>query len=233
VQPELHRGQPAACMFLAAGNPSARPQHGGPWRCVCFCCCRIFNGASFVFFSFIGFDCVSTLAEEVKNPAVDMPVGIVGCISVVGIICECGVVQLGASGCSVLGVVEVRFCDGLTAAGVHTPMGVLCLLSGLTQRETRTCLLGYGWLTAQSPEPASLLLLAAAACCCPRRLPDVSLPGDDGTLLRSGCRRLFCDSLLTSRPAVGAVPRGSRGCAGVSLGLAGPLGVFFLLARII
>jgi len=35
-----------------------------------------------------GFDCVSTLAEEVKNPAVDMPVGIVGCISVVGVICE-------------------------------------------------------------------------------------------------------------------------------------------------
>ncbi len=42
-----------------------------------------------MFFSFIGFDCVSTLAEEVKNPAVDMPVGIVGCISFVGIICEC------------------------------------------------------------------------------------------------------------------------------------------------
>lgn len=34
-------------------------------------------------YSFIGFDCVSTLAEEVKNPAVDMPVGIVGSISVV------------------------------------------------------------------------------------------------------------------------------------------------------
>ena len=27
----------------------------------------IFNGASFVFFSFIGFDCVSTLAEEVRR----------------------------------------------------------------------------------------------------------------------------------------------------------------------
>jgi APA family basic amino acid/polyamine antiporter len=32
----------------------------------------IFNGASFVFFSFIGFDCVSTMAEEVKKPARDM-----------------------------------------------------------------------------------------------------------------------------------------------------------------
>jgi amino acid transporter len=34
----------------------------------------IFDGAAFTFFSFIGFDCVSTLAEEVKNPALDMPV---------------------------------------------------------------------------------------------------------------------------------------------------------------
>jgi APA family basic amino acid/polyamine antiporter len=56
-----------------------------------FFCCRvsgIFSGASFVFFSFIGFDCVSTLAEEVKNPSVDMPVGIVGCISFVTVVCK-------------------------------------------------------------------------------------------------------------------------------------------------
>ncbi|KAI8465522.1 MAG: amino acid permease-domain-containing protein [Monoraphidium minutum] len=46
----------------------------------------IFEGASFVFFSFIGFDCVSTMAEEVKNPAVDMPIGIVSCITFVTII---------------------------------------------------------------------------------------------------------------------------------------------------
>lgn len=43
----------------------------------------IFQGGSFVFFSFIGFDAVSTLAEEVGNPRFDMPVGIVGCISLV------------------------------------------------------------------------------------------------------------------------------------------------------
>lgn len=43
----------------------------------------IFNGASFVFFSFIGFDAVSTLAEEVGRPQFDMPVGIVGCIALV------------------------------------------------------------------------------------------------------------------------------------------------------
>jgi hypothetical protein len=39
-------------------------------------CAGIFNGASFVFFSFIGFDCVSTLAEEVSRctcPLVAVP----------------------------------------------------------------------------------------------------------------------------------------------------------------
>lgn len=46
----------------------------------------IFQGASFVFFSFIGFDCVSTMAEEVKKPARDMPIGIVSCITFVTII---------------------------------------------------------------------------------------------------------------------------------------------------
>jgi hypothetical protein len=36
---------------------------------LCVLCAGIFNGASFVFFSFIGFDCVSTLAEEVRGLA--------------------------------------------------------------------------------------------------------------------------------------------------------------------
>jgi APA family basic amino acid/polyamine antiporter len=37
-----------------------------------------FAGAGTVFFSYIGFDSVSSLAGEVKNPARDLPIGIVG-----------------------------------------------------------------------------------------------------------------------------------------------------------
>lgn len=36
-----------------------------------------FTGAAVVFFAYIGFDAVSTVAEETKNPAKDLPVGII------------------------------------------------------------------------------------------------------------------------------------------------------------
>jgi APA family basic amino acid/polyamine antiporter len=36
-----------------------------------------FAGAAIVFFAFIGFDAVSTLAEETKNPARDLPIGLI------------------------------------------------------------------------------------------------------------------------------------------------------------
>jgi len=38
----------------------------------------VFGGASIVFFAFIGFDAVSTAAQEAKNPKRDMPIGILG-----------------------------------------------------------------------------------------------------------------------------------------------------------
>jgi basic amino acid/polyamine antiporter, APA family len=42
----------------------------------------IFRGAAIVFFAFIGFDAVSTTAQEAKNPAKDMPIGILGSLAV-------------------------------------------------------------------------------------------------------------------------------------------------------
>lgn len=38
----------------------------------------VFGGAAIVFFAFIGFDAVSTAAQEAKNPKRDMPIGILG-----------------------------------------------------------------------------------------------------------------------------------------------------------
>ncbi len=40
----------------------------------------IFRGAGVIFFAYIGFDSVSTLSQEAKNPQRDMPIGIIGAL---------------------------------------------------------------------------------------------------------------------------------------------------------
>lgn len=46
----------------------------------------IMRGAGVVFFAFIGFDAVSTAAQEAKNPQKDMPIGIIGSLIVCTVI---------------------------------------------------------------------------------------------------------------------------------------------------
>lgn len=42
----------------------------------------IFRGAAVIFFAYIGFDAVSTSAQEARNPQRDMPVGIIGSLAI-------------------------------------------------------------------------------------------------------------------------------------------------------
>jgi APA family basic amino acid/polyamine antiporter len=42
----------------------------------------VFRGAATVFFAYIGFDAVSTAAQETKNPERDMPIGIMGSLAI-------------------------------------------------------------------------------------------------------------------------------------------------------
>src|SRR5262249_16429263 len=42
----------------------------------------ISRGAAVIFFAYIGFDAVSTAAQESKNPARDMPIGILGSLTI-------------------------------------------------------------------------------------------------------------------------------------------------------
>jgi APA family basic amino acid/polyamine antiporter len=42
----------------------------------------IFSAASVLFFAYLGFDAVSTMAEEVKDPARDIPIGLIGSMSI-------------------------------------------------------------------------------------------------------------------------------------------------------
>lgn len=43
----------------------------------------VFNGAAMVYLSYIGYDAVSTMAEEVKNPVKDIPIGVSGSVVIV------------------------------------------------------------------------------------------------------------------------------------------------------
>lgn len=52
-----------------------RPFQPGGWS-------GTFAGAALVFFAYIGFDAVSTVAEETKNPARDLPIGIIASLIV-------------------------------------------------------------------------------------------------------------------------------------------------------
>jgi APA family basic amino acid/polyamine antiporter len=46
----------------------------------------VLSGAAIVFFAFIGFDAVSTAAEESKNPQRDMPIGILGSLAICAVL---------------------------------------------------------------------------------------------------------------------------------------------------
>ena len=59
--------------------PAGTPGHEGVFR---HGWGGVLGGAGIVFFAFIGFDAVSTAAQEAKNPTRDMPIGILGSLAV-------------------------------------------------------------------------------------------------------------------------------------------------------
>lgn len=76
-------------IFLIAGFFYVRPENWTPFMPNGFGVegfKSIFQGAFLIFFAYIGFDAVSTAAEETKNPQKNMPIGIIGtlliCIAV-------------------------------------------------------------------------------------------------------------------------------------------------------
>src|SRR5947208_14137060 len=56
------------------------PPNAGEWGT--FGWSGVLRGASLIFFAYIGFDAVSTAAQEARNPQKDMPIGILGSLIV-------------------------------------------------------------------------------------------------------------------------------------------------------
>jgi APA family basic amino acid/polyamine antiporter len=65
--------------FLGIGSTSVNPQNWTPFMPQGMA--GVGAAAAIVFFAYIGFDAVSTAAEEARNPARDVPIGIIGSLS--------------------------------------------------------------------------------------------------------------------------------------------------------
>ena len=70
----------ALALFIAAGMTKIDPANYHPFAPNGFA--GIHHGAAIVFFAYIGFDAISTAAEETKNPQRNLPIGILGGLAI-------------------------------------------------------------------------------------------------------------------------------------------------------
>jgi APA family basic amino acid/polyamine antiporter len=71
-------------LFIAAGLTKIDPANYTPFAPNGFA--GIHHGAAIVFFAYIGFDAISTAAEETKNPQRNLPIGILGGLAICTVI---------------------------------------------------------------------------------------------------------------------------------------------------
>jgi APA family basic amino acid/polyamine antiporter len=87
----------------------------------------IHQGAAIVFFAYIGFDAISTAAEETKNPQRNLPIGILGGLA----ICTVIYVIVGAVATGMVPYEQLRSSDplakALTLSGLSTASWILSL----------------------------------------------------------------------------------------------------------
>ena len=74
----------ALALFIAAGMTKINPANYHPFAPNGFS--GIHHGAAIVFFAYIGFDAISTAAEETKNPQRNLPIGILGGLAICTVI---------------------------------------------------------------------------------------------------------------------------------------------------
>jgi APA family basic amino acid/polyamine antiporter len=112
-------------LFVVAGLTHIHPSNYQPFAPNGFA--GIHHGAAIIFFAYIGFDAISTAAEETKNPQRNMPLGIMGGLllcTVIYIIVS--VVLTGMVPSSKLGVAD-PLAEALTSSGLNTVSTVLSL----------------------------------------------------------------------------------------------------------
>ena len=88
--------------FIVVGSFYVKPEHWMPFAPNGIE--GIFSGAFIIFFAYIGFDAVSTAAEETKNPQRDLPIAIMGTLLICTILYVCAALVL-------TGIVPLNFID--------------------------------------------------------------------------------------------------------------------------
>src|SRR4051812_37931329 len=88
----------------------------------------IHNGAAIVFFAYIGFDAISTAAEETKNPQRNLPIGILGGLAICTVIyIAIGAVLTGLVPAATLGTQADPLAFALNSAGMTSIAKVVAL----------------------------------------------------------------------------------------------------------
>jgi APA family basic amino acid/polyamine antiporter len=101
--------------FIGIGSTSVNPDNWTPFMPQGFA--GVGAAAAIVFFAYIGFDAVSTAAEEAKNPKRDVPIGIIGSLLV----------------CTILYIVVAAILTGLVPSSqidIHAPVADALRLVG-------------------------------------------------------------------------------------------------------
>jgi APA family basic amino acid/polyamine antiporter len=128
--PETDRSGSGADQSLLSLLTGAHSSHYG-WY-------GVLAGASIVFFAFIGFDIVATMAEETKNPQRDVPRGILATLGIVTVLyVAVSVVLSGMVPYTVLKTTpdgHANLATAFAANGVHWASGIISIgaLAGLT-----------------------------------------------------------------------------------------------------
>src|SRR6266576_6676782 len=84
----------------------------------------VMTGAAIVFFAYIGFDAVSTAAQEARNPQKDMPVGIIGSL----LICTVLYILVSGIATGVMSYKELNVPDPIAVVADHAGLGWMSTL---------------------------------------------------------------------------------------------------------
>ncbi len=101
--------------FIAIGTPAVNPENWTPFMPQGFA--GVGAAAAIIFFAYIGFDAVSTTAEEAQNPQRDLPIGIIASLGI----------------CTVLYIAVAAVLTGLvpqTKIDIHAPVADALRLVG-------------------------------------------------------------------------------------------------------